>query len=51
MLFDLEVVYLIAWVLHLSSISIIGFWVGLLFLVLLTVGFVYEWKKGALDWV
>ena len=49
LVFDLEISYLFPWAVTLSSLSAFGFWTMTLFL-LLTVGFVYEWKKGALDW-
>jgi NADH:ubiquinone oxidoreductase subunit 3 (subunit A) len=50
LVFDLEISYLFPWAVTLSSLSAFGFWTMTLFLLLLTVGFVYEWKKGALDW-
>lgn len=49
-IFDLEILFLLPWALNLQSISLTGFWVAILFLFILTLGFVYEWKKGALDW-
>ncbi|WP_336294370.1 NADH-quinone oxidoreductase subunit A [Bartonella sp. CB169] len=49
-IFDLEVAFLFPWAVSLGSIGMFGFWSMLLFLALLTVGFVYEWKKGALEW-
>ncbi|MBB43282.1 MAG: NADH-quinone oxidoreductase subunit A [Rhodospirillaceae bacterium] len=49
-IFDLEVAFLFPWAISLSSIGIFGFCSMLLFLVILTVGFIYEWKKGALEW-
>jgi NADH:ubiquinone oxidoreductase subunit 3 (subunit A) len=48
--FDLEVAYLFPWVIGLSQTGWFGFTTMTFFLVILTVGFVYEWKKGALDW-
>ncbi len=51
LLFDLEIVYLITWVLYLGSLSVFSFWVVLAFLGLLVIGFIYEWKNGALEWV
>ncbi len=49
-IFDLEISYLFPWVLTLDVIGWVGFfWMGF-FLVLLTFGFIYEWKKGALEW-
>ena len=49
-IFDLEVSFLFPWSLVLGRISIFGFWTMAAFLLILTVGFVYEWKKGALEW-
>lgn len=51
-LFDLEVAFLFPWAASLGALGRwgIGFWSMMLFLAILTVGFVYEWKKGALDW-
>ncbi|MCY4591957.1 MAG: NADH-quinone oxidoreductase subunit A [Alphaproteobacteria bacterium] len=49
-IFDLEVAFLFPWAASLGSIGLFGFWSMMLFLAILTVGFVYEWKKGALEW-
>ena len=49
-IFDLEIVFLFPWAISLGSIGALGFWSMMIFLFILTVGFVYEWKKGALDW-
>ena len=49
-IFDLEIAFLFPWAIALSSIGLFGFWSMVCFLVILTVGFVYEWKKGALEW-
>ena len=49
-LFDLEIAFLIPWAVAFSDIGATGFWAGVMFLMILVVGFVYEWKKGALDW-
>jgi NADH:ubiquinone oxidoreductase subunit 3 (subunit A) len=49
-IFDLEVSFLFPWSLVLGKISVFGFWTMAIFLLILTVGFVYEWKKGALEW-
>tara|TARA_Y100001934_G_C12331101_1_gene765109 strand:+ start:264 stop:638 length:375 start_codon:yes stop_codon:yes gene_type:complete len=49
-IFDLEVAFLFPWAISLGSIGMFGFWSMMLFLGILTVGFIYEWKKGALDW-
>jgi len=49
-IFDLEIAFLFPWAISLGSIGPLGFWSMMIFLFILTVGFVYEWKKGALDW-
>jgi NADH-quinone oxidoreductase subunit A len=49
-IFDLEVAFLFPWAAALGDIGAFGFWSMMLFLGILTVGFVYEWKKGALEW-
>ena len=49
-IFDLEVAFLFPWAVSLGSIGMIGFWSMIVFLIVLTVGFIYEWKKGALEW-
>lgn len=49
-IFDLEIVFLFPWATSLGSLDSLGYWSMLLFLIILTVGFVYEWCKGALDW-
>jgi len=49
-IFDLEIAFLFPWALSLGNIGSLGFWSMMLFLAILTVGFIYEWKKGALDW-
>ena len=49
-IFDLEVAFLFPWAVSLGSIGVIGFWSMIVFLIVLTVGFIYEWKKGALEW-
>ncbi len=49
-IFDLEIAFLFPWAVTLGKIGLIGFWSMVVFLVVLTVGFIYEWKKGALDW-
>ena len=51
MIFDLELAYLFIWVLYLGILSWFSFWLVIFFLFLLIVGFIYEWKKGALDWL
>ena len=49
-IFDLEIAFLFPWAISLGSLGALGFWSMMIFLFILTVGFVYEWKKGALDW-
>ncbi len=49
-IFDLEVAFLFPWAISLADIGTFGFWSMMLFLAILTIGFVYEWKKGALEW-
>ena len=49
-IFDLEVAFLFPWAISLREIGLLGFWSMILFLAMLTVGFIYEWKKGALEW-
>ena len=49
-IFDLEVAFLFPWAVTLRAIGQFGFWSMVVFLAVLTVGFVYEWKKGALEW-
>ena len=49
-IFDLEVAFLFPWAVSLGKIGLFGFWSMMAFLGVLTVGFIYEWKKGALEW-
>ncbi len=49
-LFDLEVAFMVPWAVVFKELGAFGFWSMLVFLVILVVGFVYEWKKGALEW-
>ncbi len=49
-IFDLEVAFLFPWAISLGAIGIFGFWSMMVFLGILTIGFIYEWKKGALEW-
>ena len=49
-LFDLEIAFLFPWAVALREIGPLGFWAMMVFLLILVVGFAYEWKKGALDW-
>jgi NADH-quinone oxidoreductase subunit A len=49
-IFDLEVAFLFPWAVSFGQIGMLGFWSMMIFLAVLTIGFVYEWKKGALEW-
>tara|TARA_B100000674_G_scaffold481968_1_gene483637 strand:- start:637 stop:1005 length:369 start_codon:yes stop_codon:yes gene_type:complete len=49
-IFDLEIAFLFPWAISLGKIGIFGFTSMMIFLSILTIGFIYEWKKGALDW-
>jgi len=49
-LFDLEIAFLFPWAVVLDNLGAFAFWVMAIFLGILVVGFVYEWKKGALEW-
>ena len=49
-IFDLEIAFLFPWAISLGNIGAFGFWSMMVFIGILTVGFIYEWKKGALDW-
>jgi NADH-quinone oxidoreductase subunit A len=49
-IFDLEVAFLFPWAVTLGRLGLFGFWSMIVFLGVLTVGFIYEWKKGALEW-
>jgi len=49
-LFDLEIAFLFPWAVVLDSIGMFGFVAMLIFLAILVIGFIYEWKKGALEW-
>ena len=49
-IFDLEVAFLFPWAITLGTIGWVGFWSMMVFLSVLTVGFIYEWRKGALNW-
>lgn len=50
LIFDLEISFLFPWSLVLGQLPVLGFWTMFIFLIILTVGFVYEWCKGALEW-
>jgi NADH-quinone oxidoreductase subunit A len=49
-IFDLEIAFLFPWAITLGKIGVFGFWSMMMFLAVLTIGFIYEWKKGALEW-
>ena len=49
-IFDLEIAFLFPWAISLGNIGLLGFYSMMAFLFILTVGFIYEWKKGALEW-
>jgi len=49
-IFDLEIAFLFPWAISLKEIGAFGFWSMMVFLGVLTVGFIYEWKKGGLEW-
>src|SRR6185312_9069120 len=49
-IFDLEVAFLFPWAITFGELGSLGFWAMMVFLGVLTIGFVYEWRKGALDW-
>jgi len=50
LIFDVEIIFLVPWILSVKSLGIMGYLAVMLFLFILTVGFIYEWKKGALEW-
>jgi NADH-quinone oxidoreductase subunit A len=49
-IFDLEVAFLFPWAVAFKQVGLFGFWSMMVFLGVLTVGFIYEWRKGALEW-
>ena len=49
-IFDLEIAFLFPWAISLGNLGSLGFWSMMIFLFILTIGFIYEWKKGALYW-
>ena len=49
-IFDLEVAFLFPWAVSLGAIGVFGFWSMVIFLAVLTIGFIYEWRRGALEW-
>nr|YP_010619994.1 NADH dehydrogenase subunit 3 [Tayloriella tenebrosa]WAX04007.1 NADH dehydrogenase subunit 3 [Tayloriella tenebrosa] len=50
LIFDLEISFLFPWIVSLKTINFFGFGTMLFFLIILTLGFIYEWFKGALEW-
>lgn len=49
-IFDLEIAFLFPWAVSLKDVGLFGYWSMMVFLAFLTVGFIYEWRKGALEW-
>ena len=49
-IFDLEVAFLFPWAVAFNDIGAFGFWAMMVFLAVLTIGYIYEWRKGALEW-
>jgi NADH-quinone oxidoreductase subunit A len=49
-IFDLEVAFLFPWAITFGELGWLGFWSMMMFLAVLTIGFIYEWRKGALEW-
>jgi NADH-quinone oxidoreductase subunit A len=49
-IFDLEVAFLFPWAVAFGQLGLFGFWSMMVFLAVLTIGFIYEWRKGALEW-
>lgn len=49
-IFDLEVAFLFPWAVAFKDVGLFGFWSMVIFLGVLTIGFIYEWRKGALEW-
>ncbi len=49
-IFDLEIAFLFPWAVSLGAIGVFGFWSMMIFLGVLTIGFIYEWRRGALEW-
>ena len=49
-IFDLDIAFLFPWAVAFKDVGVLGFWSMMVFLGVLTVGFTYEWKKGALEW-
>lgn len=49
-LFDLEIAFLFPWAASNDVVGEVGFWSAMIFILILAIGFIYEWKKGAIDW-
>lgn len=49
-IFDLEIAFLFPWAVAFKEVGLLGFWSMMVFLAVLTIGFIYEWKKGGLEW-
>ena len=49
-IFDLEIAFLFPWAISLGEVGMFGFWSMMTFLAILTIGFIYKWNKGALEW-
>jgi NADH-quinone oxidoreductase subunit A len=49
-IFDIEIIFMYPWVMSLAVLSNVGFFAMMIFIAILTLGFVYEWKKGAISW-
>ena len=49
-IFDLEIAFFFPWAVALRDVGMVGFWAMMVFLGVLVIGFIYEWRKGALDW-
>ena len=49
-IFDLEIAFFFPWAVALKHVGMVGFWAMMLFLAVLVLGFIYEWRKGALEW-
>ena len=49
-IFDLEIAFLFPWAVAFDDVGLFGFWAMMVFLAILTVGFIYEWRTGALEW-
>lgn len=50
LIMDLEILFCFPYSIALADIGALGYWVGIVFIMILTIGFIYEWEKGALDW-